>query len=192
MTIHRLQVAFITGRSNRYSWHLSEVQKKFLQRLATPGRHLVPVNFPYSDCPSFYKPTPLWLASINNAIEYFSSRRSTYRNRYRPQMSRMLEIAQHTVLLSGSCGLELLNNLELSPTWNDRISVFAYGPVSRSRPVFRSFSVQGRYDFISRYWVKAADYRVRAGHLEYLTNERVMSECLKFIASVEDSLVPVS
>lgn len=43
--------------------------------------------------------------------------------RYRQQALEMLASASHTLLLSGSCGLELFNQLHLPPEWLARVSV---------------------------------------------------------------------
>lgn len=188
MTSTRLQIAFITGRSNPACWHLSGTQQGFLSRLAAPGRRLVPFNFPYVECLGSRVHVPLWLASFRNSLEYLGSRRPAFVDSYRPAVIELLSQAPHTLFLAGSCGLELLNNLTLPSEWHDRVSVFAYGPVAKDLPPFRSWLVQGRSDLLSRYWIRHVDQLVGAGHLDYLESADVLSRCQAFVECIEGQL----
>ncbi len=183
--MNRLQIAFITGRSDPGTWQLSTPQRTFLDRLAHPGRWLVPLNFPYGESRDAVGPPGLWQASLSNAREYLVSRQPAFRQRYRGSVLGLLASAEHTVFLAGSCGLELLNNLDLPSACAGRLSVYAYGPVARARPRYRHRMVQGERDWISRLWFKEVDLRVDAGHLNYLGSPGVLADCRSFIDRIE-------
>jgi hypothetical protein len=182
--VERLQIAFLTGRSNPRSCALSPEQAAFLAQLAAPRRTLLPCNFPYA-AHTPHATTPLWRASLNNLREYRAARRAAFAVEHRPAVLAMLARAPHTVLLVGSCGLHLLAGLRLDPAALRRISVFAYGAVAQARPACRTLLVQGRRDWLSRGWSPAADHRVAAGHLDYLRNAQVLTLCLEFVAAIE-------
>lgn len=130
---------------------------------------------------------PLLKASVHNSVQYLLSRRPFFSERYQAVVLALLSRHPHTVLLAGSCGLELLNNLYLPPAWLTRISVFAYGPVARHRPACRHVLVQGRHDGISRLFFNSAHHRVDCGHMDYLQQEAVVSLCDSFLDQVAAS-----
>jgi hypothetical protein len=173
----RVQIAFLTGRSNPDSCALSPTQQTFLERLSGTGRLLVPYNFPYEPTACPYRRTSLLRASLNNFREYRNSRRPGYRQRYAPALKALLAQAPRTVFLAGSCGLELLCNLRLEADDLARTFVFAFGPVARALPDCNRVVVQGRRDWLSRGFVAQPDYAIACGHLDYLGNERVQQLC---------------
>ena len=177
-----LRVAFITGQSDPRRWTLSPAQAGFLRRLRLAEGVGYPLNFPYLPGSPPHAPTPLWRASYANACIYWRSRTPAFRARYRPATIAMLEQAHHTVLLAGSCGIELLNNLQLPDDVLARVRVFAYGPVARCRPPCRSLLVQGRDDRLSRYYFPSVDRIVEARHLDYLDDPATLGLCAEFIA----------
>ena len=130
----RLQLAFLTGQSNPSCCALSPAQQTFGQALLAPGRVLHPRNFPYWPDTPAHQATPLWRASWYNTAHYLRSRRPDFAQRHAQDVLRLLADASHTVLLTGSCGLELLANLHLPPEASRQISVLAYGPVARRTP----------------------------------------------------------
>lgn len=188
MMNNHLQVAFITGRSRPNNWSLSPVQTTFLQKIV--GAHQqVMMNFPWTVQTTPWTTTGLLRASINNTREYFGSRSANFALRYRQQTINMLTSANHTLLLSGSCGLELFNQLHLEPALLKRVSIFAYGPVARQRPSCQHLLVQGKQDWISRCWFRHADKRIDCGHMNYLEQPQLLSLCNQFI---EDLVVKCS
>lgn len=102
--------------------------------------------------------------------------------RYQPLALALLERADRTLLLSGSCGLELFNNLHLPAEVLSRVSLFAYGPVARKRPACRHLLVQGHRDAISRLWFPQVDRRIESGHMDYLTRPDLPELCRRFMA----------
>jgi hypothetical protein len=182
-----LQVAFLTGQSNPACWALSPVQDAFLARLQRGNRQLHGCNFPYQPESPSHEPVPLLKASVHNSAQYLLSRRPSFSDRYQAAVQALLSLHLHTVLLAGSCGLELLNNLRLPPAWLSRVSVFAFGPVARRSPDCRHVLVQGRRDGISRLFFNTVHHRVDCGHMDYLQQDEVLVLCETFLDQVAAS-----
>jgi pimeloyl-ACP methyl ester carboxylesterase len=177
-----LQIAFMTGQSDPASCALSIQQSTFLDALAAPEIATVRSNFPYT-ANSKPRTTPsLPRASWNNARQYLASRQPAFAERHRASVLTMLDGAERTVLLAGSCGLELLANLRLPQAILDRVHVFAYGAVARRRPVCDVLAVWGRRDVIARPWRRRDDHIVDCGHMTYLETPEVLTLCQEFIA----------
>lgn len=177
------QVAFITGQSNPNSWRLSPTQAIFLSSLGISDEAIVHLNFPYVHATQEYRAISLPMASMNNILMYINSRSSKFKARYLNDFKNLIERAQHTIFLAGSCGLELLANMQLGADELMNISVFAYGPVARSIPGCSTFIVQGRSDWLSRYFFSKADHLVDCSHMNYLNDPNVLSLCRKFITT---------
>jgi hypothetical protein len=184
-----LQLAFITGQSDPQRCELSPAQRAFGEALLAPGRWLYPQNFPYGLRASAHRQVPLWLASWHNASQYLLSRREAFAHRHRHAVQAVLARAPHTVLLAGSCGLELLANLQLPPDTLQRVSVFAYGPVARQTPaVARLQAVRGQSDWIARLGWRGAAVGVPGGHLDYLQHTDVLAMARAFVHHVHAEL----
>ena len=171
------QVAFLTGQSRPSGVALSPVQANFLAALPAPSASRMPINFPYrtrtADQP--FAPTPLLVASVRNVRQYLSSRRPWFAERHRAAVEAFVARADHTLLLAGSCGLELFNNLALSANALRRVTIFAYGPVARRQPDCPRLLVQGRRDWLSRRYFRTVDVQVNTGHMDYLTDPVVLA-----------------
>jgi hypothetical protein len=176
-----LQVAILTGQSDPRSWALSPEQERFLDALDLPEQAKVRLNFPYLPGSPPHRDTPLPLASWNNIIGYVASR--TISVARGEAVSALLEGAERTVILAGSCGLEFFNNLELSQEELARTEVFAYGPFARRRPTCRHLLVQGRRDALSRWRFGKTDHVIDCGHMDYLSHPDTLRLAREFIGS---------
>ena len=183
-TLSPYRVAFITGQSNPYSWDLSPIQRHFIQSFNLPDEYVYKLNFPYTECSDSYTPTPVLRASLQNIKLFLASQKPEFREQYQSVVTDFILESEHTILLSGSSGVELLNNLHLTAAVLKRISVFAYGPVSRHRPDCHYVFVQGKQDWYSRLFHSKPDYRVSCGHLNYLETDEVQDICARFIQNV--------
>src|SRR5690606_6162258 len=101
-------------------------------------------------------------------------------------ITKFLARAELTVFIAGSCGLELLSNLALYEEQLQRIRAIGLGPVSRGLPQCEIILIQGRHDWLSRFYFADVDYRVACGHMGYLRSEKVLSLCRGYIAGVLD------
>jgi hypothetical protein len=184
----RLQVAFVTGQSDPARCALSPVQRAFLDQLPVPPEGRVAANFPYAIDADAHRDVPLLIASWHNVAQYTASRRSGFAMRHQPAVLRMLNGADHTILLAGSCGLELLVNLELPAPVLRRIHVFAYGAVARRRPGCDLLIVRGRHDWLAAAARLGTDHVVDAFHRDYLTSPEVLEHCRGFVQRVDREL----
>ena len=181
----------MTGRSDPSHCRPSAVQAAFLDALASPGVRVLRTNFPWvPDDGALAAPVPLVRASLANARQYLGSRRESWRERHRPALERLAGRAPRTVLICGSCGLELLANLRARPATLDRLHVLALGPVARRRPAVRELViVRGRDDRVSGRGLGAADHVVGTDHLGYLEDADSLSIARTMVARVVDEVV---
>jgi hypothetical protein len=172
-----VQVGFLTGQSDALRCALSPSQRAFLEALPVPASARLALNFPYHAGTAPWRHVSLLTASINNARQYRASRHPDFAARHAPQVLRQLAQSPRTLILAGSAGLELLANLRLPREALDRVHVFAYGPVARRLPECECVLVQGRRDWISRWWFRTVDHRVDCTHLDYLQSPEVLALC---------------
>lgn len=187
----RIAIAFLTGQSTPGRTALSPAQAAFLAALPLPGVEMLRVNFPYQPDPAPHVEAPLLRASLANARQYLHSRTAEFRARHREEVESAFAPFEQIILLAGSCGLELLRNLDLAPVFRLRCHVFAYGPVARGRvECARLCLVQGRADFFSRAWFPRVEHRLPGGHLGYLAQPTMRSLFLDFCQPVLHSSLP--
>ena len=179
-----LQVAFLTGQSDPGRCARSPQQRAFLDAVPVPEAARVPTNFPYDPQTPPYRDVPLATASWHNTRQYLRSRSARFADERRPSVVRMLARAEHTVILAGSCGLELLANLQLPSAALVRVHVFAYGPVARKRPACDVVVVCGRGDWLARRRRVQVDHEVSCGHMSYLQHPDVLALCRAFVTRV--------
>ena len=163
-----LGVAFLTGQSLPASCELSPLQQQFAQQLIRKGVHLEPFNFPYREDMQPYRPRSLPLAGCANVWQYFGSRSRRFSDRYRQCLCQLFDKHPRTLILAGSCGLELFNNVDLPADYRQRVHVIAYGPVARHRGRFAVTLVQGHHDCLSSWYFPQVDYGISCGHMNYL------------------------
>lgn len=166
--------AFITGHSLPGCTGLSTDQLDFQQRSELPVGRWLSNNFPYHETSPF-RPPNLIRASFNNSRHYYFSRFGSFRDRHRDHVVGIFSAYEKVILLAGSCGLELLNNLELPGDTRRRLHIFSYGAVSRKLPDTAShLMVQGSRDFISRIFHRHADHRYSSSHMDYLRSPETL------------------
>ena len=192
-----LQVALLTGRSDPRSAALTPVQARFLAALRDRDVAVVPTNFPWpvreavagdlegpADGPVRTSPVPLLVASVRNAAQYLCSRRRTWAVHHRPALESLVGRSDRTVLVCGSCGLELLSNLGADAATLARIDVLAIAPVARALPRCRRVVlVRGRRDRISPLWIDAVDHLVDGGHMDVFENPAVIDLARGLVAA---------
>jgi hypothetical protein len=161
--------AFITGHSFRNCTGLSKDQLEFQALSGIPPEHWLKYNFPYQETYPYPDTFRIVAASLNNATHYLRSRRPAFRERHREAVAEIFSRYDAVILLAGSSGMELLNNLDLPAAVQNRLHVFAFGPVSRRLPDAAScYIVQGKTDFISRFFHPGAHRRIDCFHMSYL------------------------
>jgi hypothetical protein len=183
-----LQIILLTGQSDPTRCALSPEQQAFLDALPLPAAAKLSLNFPYrADTPP-WRPIPVLIGSVNNARQYARSRQAMFAADHGPEVLRLLARTPRTLILAGSCGLELFVNLRLPREALDGVHVFAYGPVARRLPNCACVLVQGRHDWVSRLWFRTVDHRVACGHRDYLQSPEVLRLCLQLLRSLDPVL----
>ena len=182
---HRQQVIFLTGQSDPARCALSPEQQSFLDALPLPAAAKLSLNFPYRTDTPPWQHTPVLVGSVHNARLYVRSRRPSFAAEYAPLVQRLLARAQRTLILAGSCGLELFVNLRLQREALANVHIFAYGPTARRLPDCACVLVQGRRDWISRCWFRTVDHRVDCAHRDYLQSPEVLSLCLRMLSNLD-------
>ena len=179
-----LLLSFATGQSDPRGHALSPVQQAFLDRLPVPAAFKLARNFPWREATPPFRETALLPASFFNLRQFFAAQHASFARRHRADVAAWAARAEHHLVFAGSCGLELLRRLELPAELWPRLSVFAYGPVVCGKVPWRVFTVQGRFDFISKPFVRRPDVVVAAGHLDYLESPEVLAWAHTFLRQV--------
>ena len=169
-----LGAIFLTGQSDKRSCSLTPEQEQTAQALGKLGLDVYPLNFPYQEQMAPYQKVPLIRASIANLRMYLQSRRDEFTSRYRPQLCKRISQHPFTLVLAGSCGLEIINNMRLPDEIKKKLHIFAYGPVARKQPDISCTLVQGRRDWLSKYFFSQVDIVVNCGHMDYLQCPEVL------------------
>jgi len=178
------QVIFLTGQSDPARCALSPEQQAFLDALPLPDSAKLSLNFPYDADTQPWRAIPVLIGSVNNARQYARSRHTTFAEGHAPHVRQLLARARRTLILAGSCGLELFVNLQLPRDVLDTVHVFAYGPTARRLPDCACVLVQGRRDWISRLWFRTVDHRVDCAHRDYLQSPEVLRLCTNLLRSL--------
>jgi hypothetical protein len=179
------QVIFLTGQSDPSRCALSPEQQAFLDALPLPASAKLSLNFPYRPDTPPWRHTPVLVGSVNNARQYVRSRRPMFAADHAAHVQRLLARARRTLILTGSCGLELFVNLKLPREALDTVHIFAYGPAARRLPDCACVLVQGRRDWLSRFWFRTVDHRVDCAHRDYLRSPEVLRLCLQMLQSLD-------
>lgn len=172
-----LQVLYLTGQSDPRSCALSPVQHAFLDDLPVPDTAKVRLNFPYDASLAPYRKVPIWLGSLRHFVLFVRIRllMAGWAAKHRPRVEEQLRKADHTLVLAGSIGLDLLGRLGLSRDLLDRLTVVAYGAVSTRPPDCRTIRVASSSDHLARWWRR--DLEVESGHLDYLGSAEFAELC---------------
>lgn len=183
----RLQVLHLTGQSDPRSCALSPVQDAFLDALPVPETAKVRLNFPYDAALAPYRVVPIWRGSLRHLVLFVRIRllRARWAARHRPGVEAQLRRAEHTLVLAGSIGLDLLGRLDLPQELLDRTTVVAYGAVATRPPRCRTIRVASRSDHLARWWPR--DLEVRSGHLDYLDCPELATLCHRLATELTEA-----
>jgi hypothetical protein len=182
------KIAFLSGLSDPSSCALSDVQTRFLASLAADAHEKIAANFPYVPCTRPWSRTPLWLASWRNLQQFRGAARPRYRDAARRHWRALADSCEELVVITLSCGLEILNHCVDADDARRAITVIALGPVARTTPPLDCTLVRGERDPIARWFFPKSDVVLRGvGHMNYLThaatldlvNERLCGNTLK-------------
>ncbi len=171
-----LKVVLLSGLSDPTTCALSPEQVRFLEALEVPESCKLYWNFPYIPCPEkARRAPPLWLASLRNTRQFLEASRLAYRSAARGHWQSLTASTDKLVVITLSCGLEILNQCLSGDGIGSRIHVFALGPVARRAPSVPCTLVRGARDLLSRCFFRTSDLVVPGvGHMDYLRNNKVL------------------
>lgn len=164
------RVALLTGQSSFVSSALSPAQISFLRAVAPAGASVLEMGFPFDS--SFlgegFRETGMAGASLRNARQVgWALRSERFRGIVRARLGMLAGAAARTVLITGSCGLQLANIW-----WPGK--VIALGPACLGELRVRAYVVRGRRDGWSRLFYRGrVDRECGCGHLDYWESEEV-------------------
>lgn len=172
----RRKIALMSGLSDPQSCGLTSTQRDFLTQLPVSPEELVLANFPYHlENAAELKNVSLSLASLSNGWQFLLSRRNAYRISAQQHWKSLVDSCEELVLITISCGFEILHSCLLSGEIPQKITVIALGPVALQRPTVAHVVVQGNRDWISRGVIRNADFLIdEVGHMNYLESEQIL------------------
>ncbi len=180
----KLKVVLLSGLSDPQTTALSDGQTAFLAALDAPEEAKIYRNFPYVPCAERRKAPTLWLASWRNGVQFLAASRNPYRDAARAHWRALVDSTERLVVITLSCGTEIVNHCADETDAGRDIQVIALGPVARRRPELPHTLVQGARDYISKAFFRHADVELDGvHHLNYLDNEQVTELCSNTLRS---------
>ena len=164
------RVALLTGQSSFVSSALSPAQISFLRAVAPAGASVLEMGFPFDS--SFFgegfREAGMAGASWRNAPQVgWALGSERFRGIVRARLEMLSRAAARTILITGSCGLQLANL-----GWPGE--VVALGPACFGELRVRACVVRGRRDGWSRLFYRGpVDLECGCGHLEYWDSTEV-------------------
>ena len=169
------KIVLLTGLSNPRSCALSDIQRTFLRSLEVPESWKVYRNFPWVDGEDRSPLPPLWKASLHNGWQFLLASTPLFRRMAAPHWDAMLRTTGHLLVITGSCGLQIVNCLHQGRASRaPQVDVLGFGPVAWRSPRVCCRLVQGEGDTLSRLLFRKVDHRLAGvGHMRYLEDQRM-------------------
>ena len=148
---------------------------QFLKKLDLPDSCKIFRNFPYiSDSEKGTNEPPILIACWNNFLQFAFASRPRYRRAVRQHWSVFSRSAREFVIITFSCGLEIINQcLTAEQPW-EKMHIFALGPVAWHIPPVPHTIIQGTHDYYSGWFFRNPHVTLaNTGHMDYLKNDRV-------------------
>lgn len=172
----RLKVVLMSGLSDPSDCALSQIQRRFLDRLSVPIEQKIYANFPYipPERPE-QSPVPILLASWRNLSQFLGAPRSRYRQHSIPHWQALAGSCQGLLVITISCGLQILNSCLASGIRPAEMEVLALGPVAWNRPPVPHRLIRGSRDYVVNPLFRSADRVLPGvGHMNYLDSPAVL------------------
>ncbi len=175
------RIAILTGLSDWNSCQLSDPQIKFLKDIPIPEEQKIFQNFPYTNKSTMQK-VGLIKASLANVWQFLFSWTKSYQSQAIKHLDRLLASSDEVILIVGSCGAEILNNMLKKIDQSSRIKVITYGAVARRFQRSDCIHVQGENDLLSAAFLKDPDYIIpEVGHMNYMQSPVFKSIVKRFV-----------
>lgn len=166
------RVALVTGLSDAGSCELSRDQRSLMDSLELPDEWKVWRNFPFVESRPL-RDVSLARASLANTAQFVAAGLGLLREHRLRHWRALVESTEWLLLITGSCGLELVRDLERLEK-HRAVAILALGPVAWRRPRVAMEMIQGERDLVSRLWMgKVGSGGLRAGHMECWSDPQV-------------------
>ncbi|MBS0205220.1 MAG: hypothetical protein JSS49_20135 [Planctomycetes bacterium] len=174
--LRSVRAVLLSGLSDPGCCSLSRSQQQFLDQLALPVDGKIYANFPYhSPARAEQAAIPLPLASWRNLSQFLGASRSPYREHATAHWESLTGSCRGLLVITISCGLEILNACLSKGARPAEIEVLALGPVAWSRPRVSHLLVRGSRDYVVNPFFRDVDLRLPGvGHLNYLQDPTVI------------------
>lgn len=171
-----LRVAVVTGLSNPASCELTQPQRDLIALPELPVDSVIGWNFPFiPESPATQTSEPSLLkASLSNCLHFVRTYAAGYQRLATPHWEALLSATDRVIMVTGSCGLQLINTSDYLREHSFRIRILAFGPVANAQPRFSTTLLQGSRDYLSKLWFRKADITIPGvGHMDYWTHPKV-------------------
>ena len=179
MTPALTRLVWLSGRSDPTSVALSPPQRGLLEhcRRVSPALDIVTSNFPYCG-ERHWKPVPLPLAAWRNGAQFLSARWPKNAAHARTAWRAVCAGASRVLVITGSCGAELLRTVEPATPAGVTVLSLGLGPVAWSAPRSLALAIVGSRDRIAKPFVAAwrsprPIFVQGIGHMDYLESADV-------------------
>lgn len=171
-----VKVVLWSGLSDPTDCALSRTQQRFLDQLAVPDECKIYANFPYvKPVLSEQAAIPIFLASWRNLSQFLNARHSPYRDHAVMHWEALVRSCRGLLVITISCGLEILNAVLSSGVRPEVLEVLALGPVARRRPDASHLLVRGSRDYVLNPFFRDVDVIVpEIGHMDYLEHPPIL------------------
>ncbi len=172
-----IKVVLLSGLSDPTSCALSRSQQQFLDRLSVPRDSKIYANFPYLPPDRAEQASvPLPLAGWRNLSQFLRAWKSPYREHAVAHWDSLVSSCDGLLVVTISCGLEILNACLSTGIRPAELEVLALGPVAWDRPPVPHTLVRGHRDYVLNPLFRSVDVVLpRVGHLNYLNNPAVFA-----------------
>ncbi len=168
------KVVLLSGLSDPATCALSESQRRFLGSLRVPEPSKIYWNFPYIPDAREWRRPPLWLASVRNTQQFALASRPAYRDAARRHWRALADSAGELLVITLSCGLEIVNQCLDPGVIGPPVRVIALGPVAHGLPPVPCTLVQGARDYVSKLFFRKNHASITGvGHMNYLESPEV-------------------
>ncbi|MEI8384161.1 MAG: hypothetical protein WCJ09_28895 [Planctomycetota bacterium] len=171
-----VKVVLWSGLSDPTDCALSRTQLRFLDQLAVPDESKIYANFPYiKPVRSEQAAIPIVHASWRNLSQFLNARHSPYRDHAVKHWEALARSCRGLLVITISCGLEILNAALSSGVRPEVLEVLALGPVARRRPDASHLLVRGGRDYVLNPFFRDVDLVVPdIGHMDYLEHPTIL------------------
>ena len=172
------KIGWISGISQLGTRSLSPEQRGFIESLPGDPAWKLPTNFPYggpyTDADREYELTPLPIASLVNLTHFLLASQPIRRPSRRRAWQELRASCDLLLLVTNSCGAQIVQALERGPQPPSKLKVFSLGSVDWGASRLERVTLRGSLDKIGVPGRRPDDITVDGvGHMDYARSDEV-------------------